>query len=99
MRYMVVERFKPGASRAVYERARERGRMLPAGLAYIESWVSQDLRACYQLMECGDAALFDQWTRHWDDLIEFEIVPVVTSEEAARLASGISRRASGAGGC
>ena len=86
MQYMVVERFKPGAAKAIYERVRERGRMLPPGLSYVDGWVSRKLDACFQVMECEREALFDEWTRHWEDLTEFEIVAVVSSDEAGRLA-------------
>jgi len=82
MRYMVTERFKPGAAGLVYRRVAEKGRLLPAGLHYIDSWVSADLKVCYQLMETVDAGLFAQWTRHWDDLVDFEIVALITSDEA-----------------
>jgi hypothetical protein len=82
MRYMVIETFRRGA-RPVYERAREHGRMLPDGLRYVDSWVEPGLGRCFQLMETDDPALFDRWTERWDDLAEFEIVPVVASAEAA----------------
>jgi hypothetical protein len=85
MLYMVVERFKDGDAAAVFRRSRERGRMLPEGLRYVDSWVSADLKRCFQLMSCDDAALFDQWISRWQDLVEFEVVPVVTSAEAASL--------------
>lgn len=74
--YMVVERFKPGRVDAVYERYERNGRMLPQGLHYLNSWVNRELSICYQLMETSDFGLFSQWTRHWDDLAEFEIVPI-----------------------
>ena len=83
MRYIVVERFRPGATPRIYERFRERGRMLPRGLLCVESWVSEDLTRCYQLMESDTPDLFDDWIREWDDLIDFEIVPVISSAEAA----------------
>ena len=82
MRYMVVEKFTLGA-RPVYERAAERGRMLPQGLEYLDSWIDARLDRCFQLMETDDPTLFDDWTAHWSDLGEFEIVPVISSEEAA----------------
>jgi Protein of unknown function (DUF3303) len=85
VRYMVIETFTQGA-RPVYERARERGRMLPEGLEYVDSWVETDLRRCFQLMETDDPALFERWTAHWDDLGAFEIVPVLASAEAAERA-------------
>ena len=82
MRYMVIETFTHG-SLPVYERARDRGRMLPEGLEYVESWVTEGLGGCFQLMETDDPALFDAWTARWADLAEFEIVPVLASADAA----------------
>jgi hypothetical protein len=82
MRYIVVETFKRGAG-PVYERARERGRLLPPGLDYVDSWVDEALGRCFQLMETGDPKLLDQWIAAWDDLVDFEVVPVLTSAEAA----------------
>lgn len=84
MLYMVIERFRNrDAVAAVYRRFEERGRMLPEGLRYVSSWIASDLGCCFQLMESDDARLFDQWTVHWRDLVEFEIVPLVSSQEAA----------------
>ena len=82
MRYMVMETFRHGAE-PVYARAAERDRMLPEGLEYIDSWVSDDLHRCWQLMETDDPSLFDQWISRWDDLADFEVVAVVASAEAA----------------
>jgi hypothetical protein len=83
MLYMVIERYLAGPG-PVYERAASRGRMLPAGLTYIDSWVvAGDLDRCFQLMETDDRDLFDAWTRRWRDLVEFEIFPVVRSGTAA----------------
>jgi len=82
MRYMVIETFTQGA-RPVYERARDRGRMLPEGLEYVDSWVTEGLGGCFQLMETDDPALFEAWTARWADLAEFEIVPVLASADAA----------------
>lgn len=83
MRFMVIERFRGGDGAAVYRRFRERGRMLPDGLRYVDSWVAVTGDRCFQVMECDDVRLFDEWVARWDDLVEFEIVPVRTSEEAA----------------
>jgi len=87
MRYMVVEEFVRGA-RPVYERAADKGRMLPAGLEYVDSWVDERLERCFQLMETDDPALIDLWLAEWSDLARFEVVPVVASDEAARRALG-----------
>jgi len=85
---MVVERFRNGDAAPVYRRFRERGRMAPEGLAYISSWVTEDWSTCYQLMETADRALLEDWMRNWTDLVEFEVHPVMTSQEAAeRVAS------------
>lgn len=86
MRYMVVETFTQGP-RPIYERAAQRGRMLPHGLTYIDSWVDADrLDRCFQLMETDDPSLFDQWLRHWQDLGDFDIIPVISSAEASQRA-------------
>jgi hypothetical protein len=82
MLYMVVERFMHGA-RPVYERAAERGRLLPDGLVYVDSWVDERLHRCFQLMETEDPGLLDEWTARWSDLAEFEVVPVISSAAAA----------------
>jgi len=84
MLFMVVEKFKNRNAPAVYRRARERGRMLPNGLTYIDSWVETNFDRCFQLMECDDPALFQQWALQWRDLVDFEFVPVMSSREAAK---------------
>ena len=83
MLYMVIERFKNRDAPAVYRRYQEQGRMAPEGLKYIDSWVEPNYDRCFQLMECDDKRLFQEWMVHWEDLVDFEIVPVVTSKEAA----------------
>jgi hypothetical protein len=84
---MVIEKFRFGAE-AVYARAAEHGRMLPDGLVYVDSWIDANLETCFQLMETDQPELLDEWIARWDDLVEFEIVPVLTSAEAARRAAG-----------
>ena len=80
---MVIETFTRGA-RPVYERAAERGRMLPPGLVYVDSWIDDhQLERCFQLMETDDPGLFDAWIASWSDLAEFEVVPVIDSVAAA----------------
>jgi hypothetical protein len=83
MLFMVIERFKNRDAAAVYRRFRERGRMAPDGLRYVDSWVETGFERCFQLMECDDPSLLDEWTARWQDLVEFEVVPVVTSKQAA----------------
>jgi Protein of unknown function (DUF3303) len=81
MLFMVVERFKNRDAKAVYRRFRDRGRGAPEGLKYVGSWIEANFDRCFQLMECDDARLLQQWVAAWSDLIEFEIVPVVPSAE------------------
>lgn len=83
MLYMIIEHFRDGDPLPVYRRFRDRGRLAPPGLHYVSSWVTQDLRRCYQVMECDDPELLAAWMAAWEDLVEFEIVPVVTSASAA----------------
>jgi hypothetical protein len=86
--YMIIERFREGQADAVYARFRERGRMMPEGLSYVDSWVTDDRQVCYQLMRSPDESLLDEWMSNWSDLVEFEVVPVTTSAEAAARSSG-----------
>jgi hypothetical protein len=87
MRYMVVERFVHGP-RPVYERGEREGRLLPEGLTYVDSWIDERLDRCFQLMETDDASLLNDWIARWDDLAEFEVVPVLDSAEASARALG-----------
>ena len=87
MIFMVIEHFRPGSAPEVYRRFRESGRMAPEGLRYVASWVDMDYKRCFQVMETDDEALFKQWTANWDDLVDFEIVPVRTSADAAAAVS------------
>ena len=89
MLFMVVEKFKNRNALAVYRRSRERGRMLPNGLKYIDSWVETNFDRCFQLMECDDPTLFQQWAVQWQDLVDFEFVPVMPSREAAKTISSM----------
>jgi hypothetical protein len=83
MLYMIVERFKNGDAGPVYKRFREHGRLAPDGLNYVSSWVDEKMGTCFQLMETDDHALLEQWISHWEDLVDFDVFPVMTSQEAA----------------
>jgi hypothetical protein len=82
--YMVLEHFRNGDAAPVYRRFRERGRLAPEGVNYVSSWVTVDLSTCYQVMETADRALLEEWMSRWSDLVEFEVHPVITSQEAAQ---------------
>ena len=88
MLYMVIEHFRDGHASPVYKRFRERGRMAPDGLNYVSSWVDEKMQVCFQVMETADRTLLDEWISHWEDLVEFEVIPVITSAEAAARANG-----------
>jgi uncharacterized protein DUF3303 len=81
MLYMVIERFND--AEAVYRRFREKGRMLPEGLNYLDSWAESNHSRCFQLMKCDNVQLFQQWIANWQDLVDFEIVEVVPSKDVA----------------
>lgn len=81
MLFMVVETFKNHDMKAVYERFRERGRCMPDGLNYINSWVDASGGKCFQLMETDSLVLFQQWIAEWQDLVNFEVIPVVQGKE------------------
>jgi hypothetical protein len=79
MLFMVIERFKN--ARAIGERFERMGRMLPDGVVYHASWVEPSGARCFQIMEAQDAALLQAWVGRWRDLADFEIVPVLTSQQ------------------
>lgn len=72
--YMVIETFRPGCKPQVYHRFQERGRLLPPGLNYLQSWLERDGNRCFQLMETTDPNLFNLWTERWQDLVSFEVI-------------------------
>ena len=80
---MIVEHFKDGDPRPVYARFRERGRLASDGLTYIASWVDVKLERCFQLMETDDEGLLETWLSNWEDIVSFEVYPVIRSAEAA----------------
>ena len=80
---LFIERFRNQDAEAVYRRFEQRGRLAPDGLTYVGSWVEASLDRCFQLMECDDATLLQQWVAEWSDLVSFEIVPVVSGKDTA----------------
>ncbi len=83
MLFMVIEYFKNQDALPVYQRFQKRGRLAPDGLTYVSSWVDEQFQRCFQLMETDDPTLLDEWMANWNDLVEFEVFPVLSSAEAA----------------
>ena len=83
MLYMIIEHFKNQDPVPVYRRFRDHGRLAPEGLQYVSSWVDEELKRCFQLMETDDRKILDEWTANWSDIVEFEVYPVIASKEAA----------------
>jgi len=79
---MIVEHFKNGDAKPVYRRFRDRGRLAPDGLTYVSSWINESMQRCYQLMETDDRKHIDEWISNWNDIVDFEVFPVITSKEA-----------------
>ena len=82
MIFMVIENFKKGSAKAIYDRYEKHGRMMPEGLNYINSWVDTKFEKCYQVVECDDEKELQKCIVNWQDLVDFEIMPVMTSNEA-----------------
>ncbi len=81
MLFMVIERFRQGDPAAVGERFKTSGRMLPDGVTYQASWMDETGSQCFQIMDAPDRDALNVWVRCWDDLVEFEITPVLTSAD------------------
>ncbi len=82
MLYMVIEKYKD--KEAVYKRFHEKGRMMPAGVSYVNSWVSEDGNTCYQINEADSLELLQKWAANWSDVTDFEFIPVISSVEMSR---------------
>ena len=82
MLFLIIEHFKDANPVPVYRRFRDQGRMMPPGLSYVSSWVTQDFARCYQIMECETRGPLDEWLGKWSDLVDFEVLPVMTSANA-----------------
>ena len=82
MLYMIIEKFHPGKVKTLYKRFEEKGRMIPEGVNYVNSWITEGITVCYQVMETDSAEKIDEWISHWNDLANFEIIPVITSAQA-----------------
>ena len=83
MLFMIDEHFKNDDPLPVYRRFRDRGRLAPEGLKYVSSWVDDQFRRCFQVMETHDRRLLDRWIGNWSDIVEFEVYPVIASQDAA----------------
>jgi Domain of unknown function (DUF3303) len=83
MLYMVIEYFKNHDPVPVYRRFKEHGRLAPKGLNYVSSWVDVNMQKCFQLMETDHRELVDEWISNWCDIVDFDIFPVISSQEAA----------------
>jgi hypothetical protein len=79
---MFIERFHPGKVQTLYKRFAEKGRMMPDGVNYINSWINEDVTICYQVMEADSIEKLNEWISHWNDVADFEIIPVITSAQA-----------------
>jgi len=83
MLFMIVETFHSGDPVPVYRRFRDRGRLMPEGVVYWGSWVTEEWHRCFQIMEAPNRHLLDLWIAQWKDIADFEVIPVMTSAEAA----------------
>ncbi len=85
MVYLIIERFHPGKVKEIYNRFEEKGRMLPGGVHFINSWIDENVSICYQVMESPSEEKLQKWISRWEDLADFEVIPVISSEEAKQI--------------
>ncbi|MDX1939320.1 MAG: DUF3303 family protein [Saprospiraceae bacterium] len=79
---MIIERFYPDKVKELYQRFEEKGRLLPLGVHYINSWIDEKVEICYQVMESESLEKLQEWINNWSDLAAFEIIPVISSAQA-----------------
>jgi len=86
MLFMVIENFRDNDMVPAYRKVRDSGRSLPEGLKYIDSWITPDFSRCFQVMECADPRLLQEWVLQWRGTgVTFEILPVVPSAETRQV--------------
>jgi len=85
MLFMIIERFHPGTVKLLYERFAEKGRLMPEDVEYINSWIDKNVSTCYQVMQSDSIDKIQVWISCWDDLADFEVIPVITSAEAREI--------------
>ena len=83
MLFMVIESFRGQDAKSVYRRFRDKGRLMPDGIGFVGSWVTANLSRCFQIMECDDITLLQRWAAEWSDLVQFEILPIVSGKDTA----------------
>ena len=83
MLFMVIEKYRDGDPKPVYRRFKEKGRLAPPGARYVSSWVATDFERSFQVMDCDDRGILDKWMANWSDIVEFEVIPIITSEKAS----------------
>lgn len=86
MLFMVIETFKKDHFADIYNRLDKSGRMMPEGVKYIDSWIDAGLNRCFQIVECDNAVLLQEWIANWRDLVKFDVIPVVHSRDTAKAA-------------
>ena len=65
--------------------------MMPDGLKYLGSWVEDNFDRCFQLMECDDPHLFEQWLVHWRDLGDCHPLLPVNRPNHEKVSQNIAR--------
>lgn len=88
MQYMIIEHYRPGKARELYQRFAEKGRMMPDGVEFINSWINEDVTVCYQVMETESTDKLQEWIANWNDIVDFEVIPVISSAEAKKKIMG-----------
>lgn len=79
--YLVIENYKSGKTKLIYERFKKKGRMLPDGVEYENSWVEENLQKCYQIMKSENIEKLNEWISNWKDLVDFEVKRVLTTDQ------------------
>jgi hypothetical protein len=83
--YMIIENYRPGKIEEIYKRFSEQGRMIPEGVEFINSWIEENLQKCYQVMKSESPEKLEEWIDNWKDLVDFEVIPVISSDEAKKV--------------
>jgi Protein of unknown function (DUF3303) len=85
MTFHITYTITPANRNAAQQRLKATGGLPPAGVTMLSRWhCAQGLKG-FVLAESTDAEAIAKWIQAWDDLLIFEVTPVITDEQIARV--------------
>jgi hypothetical protein len=85
MLFMITYAFAPDARNSAQERFKKTGGMPGAGVKFHGRWHALAGGHGFVLAEGNDSVAIGRWMQEWNDLLEFEVIPVNTDEDVMKV--------------